>query len=126
MALTFSAAQFEAIGRASYLRRMLDLIRGQYTNQAEGLGDTALREAIWEQTQLAGQYGLDDEQSAATFVLTAWLLGKGFDRRIPALAQILDSDQLCATDKAQALRDFALALFSILGRPADVPQGVEP
>ena len=123
MALTFSAAQFEAIGRASYLQRMLDLIRGQYANQAEGLGDTSLREAIWEQTQLAGRYGLDDEQSAATFVLTAWLLGKGFDRRIPALAQILDSDQLCAADKAQALHDFTLVLFSTLGRSPTAPQG---
>ena len=41
--------------------------------------------------------------------------GKGFDRNIPALRQILESDQLSPTRKAQALEDFTLLLFHQLG-----------
>lgn len=118
MVLGFSPDQYEALGRSSYLDRLVALIRGRFPRPAEAMDDEALAQALWEETELAHRYGLEDEQSAATFALTAWLLGRGFDHRIPALAQILNSDQLSPTRKAQALRDFTLLLFSTLeGQP---------
>ena len=63
---------------------------------------------------MALAHGLADEQSAATFVLTAWLFGEGFDERIPALAQVLAAPELSAADKARALQDFGTASFCTL------------
>ncbi len=114
MVLGFSPAQYEAIGRSSYLDRLVALIRGNFPRPAEAMDDEALAQALWEETELARSYGLEDEQSAATFALTAWLLGRGFDHRIPALAQILNSNELSPGQKAQAMRDFNLLLFSTL------------
>lgn len=120
MMLKFSTEQFLPLGRDSYLRRLIALIRESFPRQADGFDDETLGQGLWEQTLLARRYGLDDERSAATFALTAWLLGKGFDRNIPALAQILDSDELSPSRKAQALLDFTRLLFHILegGRTA--------
>ena len=114
MMLKFSTEQFLPLGRDSYLRRLIALIRESFPRQADGFDDETLGQGLWEQTLLARRYGLDDERSAATFALTAWLLGKGFDRNIPALAQILDSDELSPSRKAQALLDFTRLLFHIL------------
>ena len=110
--LKFSPDQYWLLGRENYLQRLLALIR-EHFQQAAGFDET-LGEELWEQALLARRYGLEDERSAATVALTAWLLGKGFDRNIPALTQILDSDELSPTRKAQALSDFTRLLFHIL------------
>ncbi len=112
--LKFSPDQYWLLGRENYLQRLLALIREHFPRQAAEFDDETLAEGLWEQTLLARRYGLEDERSAATFALTAWLLGKGFDRNIPALTQILDSDELSPTRKAQALSDFTRLLFHIL------------
>lgn len=116
MVLQLEPAQYEAMGRTSYLQRLRALIREYFPRQSAGIDDDQMDERLWEQTLLARHYGLEDERSAASFALTAFLLGEGFDRSVPALAQILDSDQLSPSRKAQALEDFTLLLFSILGR----------
>lgn len=116
MVLQLEPVQYEAMGRASYLQRLRELIREHFPRQSAGIDDDRLDERLWAQTLLARRYGLEDERSAARFALTAFLLGEGFDRSIPALAQILDSDQLSPSRKAQALEDFTLLLFAILER----------
>lgn len=116
MVLQLEPVQYEAMGRASYLQRLRELIREHFPRQSAGIDDEKLDERLWAQTLLARRYGLEDERSAARFALTAFLLGEGFDRSIPALAQILDSDQLSPSRKAQALEDFTLLLFAILER----------
>ncbi len=116
MVLKLEPAQYEAMGRASYLQRLRAVIREHFPRQSAGIDDDRMDERLWEQTLLARRYGLEDERSAARFALSAFLLGEGFDRSIPALAQILDSDQLSPSRKAQALEDFTLLLFSILER----------
>lgn len=116
MVLQLEPVQYEAMGRASYLQRLRELIREHFPRQSDGLDDDRLDERLWAQTLLARRYGLEDERSAARFALSAFLLGEGFDRSIPALAQILDSDQLSPSRKAQALEDFTLLLFAILER----------
>lgn len=116
MMLKFNPDQYAQLGRASYLRRLIALIREHFPGHADGIDDEMLEQGLWEQTLLARRHGLEDERSAATFALTAWLLGKDFDRSMAALTRILESDRLSPTAKAQALEDFTLLLFSILGR----------
>ncbi|MEO0003689.1 MAG: hypothetical protein RLZZ22_1381 [Pseudomonadota bacterium] len=127
MVLRLMPVQYEAMGRASYLQRLRELIRHHFPQQAAGIDDDRMDERLWAQTLLARRYGLEDEHSAARFALTAFLLGEGFDRSVPALAQILDSDQLSPSRKAQALEDFTLLLFSLLeGHRADPAQERAP
>lgn len=127
MVLRFSPAQYELLGRSSYLDRLVELIRSHFPRQAGSMDDEALALALWEETELARSYGLEDEHSAATFALTAWLLGRGFDHRIPALAQILNSDELSPGRKARALEDFTRLLFSILeGKQSHKTEALRP
>ena len=114
MILKLSSAQCDALGRDSHLRRLIALIRDRFAGHAAGCEDATLGPALWEQTLLARRHGLEDERSAATFALTAWLLGKDFDRSMAALTRILESDRLSPTAKAQALEDFTLLLFHTL------------
>ena len=127
MALNLMPVQYEAMGRANYLQRLRELIREHFPSQSAGIDDDRMDLLLWQQTLLARRYGLEDERSAARFALTAFLLGEGFDRNVPALAQILDSDQLSPSRKAQALADFTLLLFSILGpQPSAADQEPAP
>ncbi len=127
MALNLMPVQYEAMGRANYLQRLRELIREHFPSQSAGIDDDRMDLLLWQQTLLARRYGLEDERSAARFALTAFLLGEGFDRSVPALAQILDSEQLSPSRKAQALADFTLLLFSILGpQPSAADQEPAP
>lgn len=118
MVLKFSSAQYDSLGRDGYLSRLTAIVREHFPRHAVEFDDDTLGRELWERTLLAHRYGLADERSAATFALTAWLLGKGFDRGIPALAQILDSGLVSPSRKARALEDFTLLLFHLLqGRP---------
>ncbi len=121
MVLRLMPVQYQAMGRASYLQRLRELIRQHFPQHSAGIDDDRMDQLLWEQTLLARHYGLEDERSAARFALTAFLLGEGFDHHVPALAQILGSDQLSPSRKAQALEDFTLLLFSILGRQRSAP-----
>ena len=121
MVLRLMPVQYEAMGRANYLQRLRELIRHHFPQHSAGIDDDRMEQRLWEQTLLARRYGLEDERSAARFALSAFLLGEGFDRSVPALAQILDSDQLSPSRKAQALEDFTLLLFSLLERGQTAP-----
>ncbi len=78
-----------------------------------------LVEAIHRQIGRARCHGLNDERSVATYVYAAWLLGEEFDRRIPAVAQILDERHMKSADKAAALGDFCkLAFRALSAHPA--------
>ena len=68
---------------------------------------------------------MSDERSAATFVNTAWLLGEGFDERVPSLAQVLRAPELTASIKAKALDDFQRVVFHKLRTPSETKIRVE-
>lgn len=118
MALTLSAAQWQQIGQSSFERRMLQLIREDYPELSAPYSDDDIVRQIRRQAVKAQGYGLHDEQSAAIYVLTAWLLGPDFDTEIPALRQVLNAPELSAASKAQALIDFTTTLLWQL-QPAD-------
>lgn len=118
MTIKISAEQYATLGRASFERRLLGIIRRNYGHPSADFSDEDLKKEIWQQVERAHQYGLKDELSAATFVLTAWLLGVNFDQRIPAIMQILNASELSSASKAQSLEDFTLSLFSALDQAA--------
>jgi len=111
---TFTAAQLAGLGRSSLTRRLGELIRTHYPTHSSDVSPAEMDAVIGRQLGLAQRYGLDDERSASVFVLTAFLLGEGFDERVPALAQVLASDELTASAKAQAMEDFSRAVFGAL------------
>ena len=110
-----SREQWNRLGQDSFDARMVAVLRRHHPGQAARVDFAALVGAIRRQAARARDHGLADERSAATYVHAAWLLGEEFDRRIPAVAQILGDPSMAAADKAQALADFSRLVFRALG-----------
>jgi hypothetical protein len=114
MSLILGAKQFDQLGRRGFEQRLMKLIRDAYPAESAAVSDSDLARQIWTQVVRARRYGLTDDQSAATFVMTAWLMGIDFDLRVPAITQILNAPELSARSKSQALADFTQVLFARL------------
>jgi hypothetical protein len=112
--ITIARDQWDRMGQASFDARLIGIIRRNHPEQASRIDFTQLVGAIHRQTAKAQRYGLNDERSVATYVYAAWLLGEEFDRRIPALAQILHERNMPAADKAAALGNFSKLVFHTL------------
>jgi hypothetical protein len=112
--IRISSDQWASMGRARFDERMISIIRAFHPDLCASLDDGELAAMIHEQAAKATHYGLADERSAASYVYAAWLMGEEFDTRIPAVAQVLGSPALDAENKARALDDFAVAVFSAL------------
>ena len=112
--IQISARQWDQLGQGSFASRLIALIRERHPRQAASVTDAHFNAEIARQVVKAKAYGLSDDQSAATYVYTAWLLGPDFDARIPALRQILREPSMSAPAKAQALINFSLTVFHTL------------
>lgn len=73
-------------------------------------GEVALRDQI----AACRRHGLSSELDLARYVITAWLLGPDFDTRFPAMAEVLASDRLTPSQKAQALERITETLVATL------------
>lgn len=109
------------MGQSSFDARLIALIRRHHPEQAGRMDFASLVGAIHRQAARARAHGLNDERSVATYVYAAWLMGEEFDRRIPAIAQILADKAMTAVDKSQALLDFSKLVFRTLGGGANAP-----
>jgi hypothetical protein len=109
-----SREQWNRLGQDSFDARMIAVIRRHHPEQAARTDFASLGGAIHRQAARARGHGLADERSVATYVYTAWLMGEEFDRRIPAVAQILADKALTAADKSQALAAFSQLVFRTL------------
>jgi hypothetical protein len=118
--IVISRKQWDRIGQESFDSRLVSIIRRNHPDQVARMPFAQLVEAIHRQIGRARCHGLNDERSVATYVYAAWLLGEEFDRRIPAIAQILDERHMRSADKATALADFCKLAFRTLSgaRPA--------
>ncbi len=72
-----------------------------------------LKAAVQQQDTKARQYGLDNGQDIAVYVVTAWLLGEDFDTEFPAAAETLGST-LSSDLKAHWLSAWTEKLFAAL------------
>ena len=106
--------QWNAMGLAPFAERLTKLIREAHPKESADITDAELRGEIARQARKARGYGMKDEQTAAAYVYTAWLLGPDCDTRIPSLAQILNEPTLPAPRKADALNNFTQTVFHAL------------
>jgi hypothetical protein len=113
-----SQAQWDQMGQDSFDARMIAILRRHHPEQAASVPFADLVAMIHRQLAHARGYGLHDERSAATYVHAAWLLGEEFDRRIPAIAQILRERRMTCLEKSAAIGHFCLLVFRTLEKPA--------
>lgn len=116
---TFSEAQMQRIGEQHFLDRLRSLLAEQFPDQQADLQAPEFEPQVRRLVERAATYGLGDEQSAAGFVLTAWLLGAEFDTDFPDLQTLLRDDTLTARQKSAALESFAQALLEDLQAQAE-------
>jgi hypothetical protein len=112
---TISRNQWDRMGQDSFDARLIGILRRHHPEQAGRMEFPQLVSAIHRQIAQARTYGLNDERSVATYVYTSWLMGEEFDKRIPALAQILRERKMPSSDKATALGNFSKLVFHTLG-----------
>jgi len=122
--IVISRAQWNRIGQDTFDARLVAIIRRHHPEQVARMPFAQLVEAIHRQVGRARCHGLNDERSVATYVYAAWLLGEEFDRRIPALKQILGERRMKASEKTAALADFCkLAFGKLAAHEAKAPAG---
>jgi hypothetical protein len=112
--VTISQAQWDKMGQDSFDARLIAILRKNHPEQVGRMPFADLVEAIHRQSAQAACYGLHDERSVATYVYTAFLMGEEFDRRIPAINQILRERKMPSPRKAQALTHFSTLVFHTL------------
>jgi hypothetical protein len=118
---TFNSGQMQRIGEQSFLTRMREILAEQFPDQQAFLASPEFEPTVLALVERAASYGLGDEQSAATFVLTAWLLGAEFDTDFPGLQELLAQEDLTAHQKCAALESFAQTLLEDLRQQAEAP-----
>lgn len=111
---SITQAQWDKMGQDSFDARLIAIIRKHHPEQAARMPFPDLVAAIHRQVAAAKRYGLNDELSAATYAYAGWLLGEEFDRRIPAIAQILKERSMTCKDKADAIGNFCKLVFRAL------------
>ena len=93
--------------------RIADFLQEQFDN-AQGVPQEKLLPVIHEQVVKARDYGLVTEQQIATYVTTAWLLGRQFDQTSPAAQQVLSSSTYSPENKSEWLANWTNQIFAIL------------
>ncbi len=123
--LTISKSQWDRMGQDSFDGRLVAILREHHPAQAAAMPFAELVRAIHRQTERARVYGLNDERSVANFVYTAFLMGEEFDRRIPAVSQILRDRRMTSAQKGQALTHFSQLVFGALAGGAQARSAVQ-
>lgn len=114
--MQISHEQLARIAQLCFDAQMIAVIRSSHADVVASVSDEDLREMIHRQRAKAAGYGMGDERPAASFVHAAWVMGDEFDIRIPTVAQVMTNVALTPLEKAQALDDFVLVVFSRLDR----------
>ena len=102
--------QLQAFRRAavqSFLDRLAEHLRGVAPELVGGLSPQALSDLLWKHIEDAHGYDLEAELDVARYVVLALRQGKGW-RETPAVAEILTSGRLRATEKLNALERLAV------------------
>jgi len=113
--LTLSGRQVETLGVDGFLRKMVRILSQSDPKAGPVLGTAEGKQALRQQYDRARAYGLETERDLGRYILTAWTMGIDFDRRFPAMAQILNDPALTPTERAEAVERTALTLFALLG-----------
>lgn len=95
----------------SYELRLTKFLQEQFTDAAEELTDK-LRSEVSAQIGKARGYGLLSEQEVASYVISAWLMGRNFDA-VPAVQKVLAA-QTSPGMKARFLEQWTNQVFEEL------------
>ena len=114
MVLKITKRQMEYLAEDVLTRRIVATLREKFPTEIDAENPQKLSETVRQQIDLARRYGLKSEYAVATFVATAWVLGLGFDKKIPAIAECLARENMSEEEKALWLEQFSVLLFSTL------------
>lgn len=112
--MNISRQQMTDIGWSHFAERMAIVVKKNFPDETKNTSVEDLRAGILVQGKLARRYGLLNEQQVAIFVLCAWLLGAGFDEKMPAAKKFLNDNFITESDKAQWLESFTTSIFAAL------------
>jgi hypothetical protein len=104
---------FAGIPRAEFRRSLIQFLRENF-DDAKTMPSLELEGSVDLCIAKAERYGLNTGQDAATFTVTAYLLGLDFDSEFPAATSVLLSPVLVSADKAEWLREWTEELFRTL------------
>ncbi len=96
--------------------RLIETIHTQCPAEAPDPSDPELRSFIATQLTLARDYGFRTDRDVVMFAFTGWLLGDGFDRNFPAIAECLATTDMTAPQKAEWIEAFSVTLLDTLAR----------
>ena len=114
MPLKISKHQMEFLSEDALTRRIIATLREKFPTDIDAEDPQRLSETVRGQIGLARGYGFASEYGVATFVATAWVLGQGFDTRVPAVAECLAREDMCEEEKALWFEQYSTLLFTQL------------
>lgn len=117
MSLYFSEQQLQETAENRYLGRLRDLLVAGSTHPAATRTELDSPEGtatLQAQVANARRYGMRSELDLARYVITAWLLGLDFDTRFPAMAEVLATERLGLSQKAEAMERISTTLLETL------------
>ena len=106
------ADQFDHLGAQSFVDRMAAIIVEADPSAADEVRSDSFAKTVLAQVDKAKRYGLQNARHAATFVLSAWLLGLDFDEHLPAIQAALSNPGYTAHQKATFLEAFTTNLMA--------------
>lgn len=112
--LTLSDRQVETLAVEGFLRKISRILAQSDPKAGPVLDAAEGQQTLRQQYERARGYGLETERDLGRYIVTAWTMGIDFDRRFPAMSQILNDPALTPTDKADAVERTALTLFALL------------
>jgi hypothetical protein len=101
------------LGKLTFIRRIRELICEQF-QEARSIPRHEFNPEIFRQLKRAEKYGLQSEHGAATYVMTAWLLGPQFDEKFPAAQERLKDPETPEAQKVLWLQTFSVNLLDAL------------
>jgi len=112
--LVIKKSQFAQMGEVSFVERLRSVLLESFPEQVRAIPATELNAEILRQARRAETYGMTSETSAATFVVTAWMLGLDFDTRFEDVQHTLTSTWLTQDQKSNWLQQFSVKLLEAL------------
>ena len=114
MSLSFDGPQLDELAERRFERCLVDILAAGDASARNLLGAEAGRSDLKQQISQARQYGMTGDLDIARYVITAWQLGLDFDKRFPAMAEILTAERLSGSQKAEAIERVCVAVMAEL------------
>jgi hypothetical protein len=109
--MQLNAQQMQTMAESNFENRLVETIARDRPEAKAALTSVDGKQVLREQVALARGYGLASELDVARFVITAWLLGPGFDTKFPAMNQVLTAPQLPPEQKSDFIERICSAVL---------------